>query len=122
MAVQETCQIINPTGFYGQIYGGISQGFGHATMEELVMEDGRITTPTLAEYKIPSIGDMPPVDAVILGSTEGHGEFNVRGIGNKSITSPSPAIANAIADACGARVRDLPLTAEKVYRALHNRS
>ena len=120
-AVHETGQIINPTGFYGQIFGGISQGFGHGTMEEIVLEDGRVTTTTLADYKIPSIGDMPRVRTIVLDSTEGHGEYKVRGIGQKSITLPAPAIANAIADACGARISDLPLTAEKVYRALHGR-
>ena len=117
-AVQETGQIINPTGFYGQIYGGINQGFGHGTMEELIVEGGRITTPTLADYKLPSIGDMPRTNIVVLGSDEGHGKFNVRGIGNKTISLPAPAIANAIADACGARVADLPLTAEKVYNKI----
>jgi CO/xanthine dehydrogenase Mo-binding subunit len=120
-AVQETGQIINPTGFYGQIFGGISQGFGQGTMEELVIEGGRVTTATLADYKIPSIGDMPRVNTIILDSTQGHGKYNVRGIGNKSICLPAPAIANAIADACGARILHLPLTAEKVYQALRTR-
>jgi CO/xanthine dehydrogenase Mo-binding subunit len=118
-AVHETGQIINPIGFQGQINGGVNQGIAHALMEELPLDNGRVAVASFIDYKIPTMGDMPPLTTVILGSDFGHGPFNVRGIGNKAINMPAPAIANAIADATGVRVRSLPLSAEKVYRALH---
>jgi CO/xanthine dehydrogenase Mo-binding subunit len=118
-AVHETGQIINPTGFQGQINGGINQGIAHALTEELPLEGGRITVASLVDYKIPTMGDMPPLTTVILDSNVGHGPFNVRGIGNKAINMPAPAIANAIADATGVRVHSLPLTAEKIFRAIN---
>ena len=118
-AVHETGQIINPIGFQGQINGGVNQGIAHALMEELPLDNGRVAVTSFIDYKIPTMGDMPPLTTVILGSDVGHGPFNVRGIGNKAINMPAPAIANAIADATGIRVRSLPLTAEKVYAALH---
>ncbi len=117
-AVHETGQIINPIGFQGQINGGINQGIAHALMEELPLDDGRVAVASLIDYKIPTMGDMPPLTTVILDSNVGHGQFNVRGIGNKAINMPAPAIANAIADATGVRVRSLPLSAEKVFCAL----
>jgi len=118
-AVHETGQIINPIGFQGQINGGVNQGIAHALMEELPLDNGRVAVASFIDYKIPTMGDMPPLTTVILGSDVGHGQFNVRGIGNKAINMPAPAIANAIADATGVRVRSLPLSAEKVYHALH---
>jgi CO/xanthine dehydrogenase Mo-binding subunit len=62
--------------------------------------------------------DLPQLTTVVLNSSTGHGPYNVRGVGNASIALPAPAIANTIADACGSRVRDLPITAEKVLRNL----
>lgn len=117
-AVHETGQIINPIGFQGQINGGVNQGIAHAMMEELPLDNGRVAVASFIDYKIPTMGDMPPLTTVILSSDVGHGQFNVRGIGNKAINMPAPAIANAIADATGVRVHSLPLSAEKVYRAL----
>ena len=87
-------------------------------MEELPLDNGRVAVASFIDYKIPTMGDMPPLTTVILDSDVGHGQFNVRGIGNKAINMPAPAIANAIADATGVRVRSLPLSAEKVHRAL----
>ena len=117
-AVHETGQIINPTGFQGQINGGVNQGIAHALMEELPLDNGRVAVASFIDYKIPTMGDMPPLTTVILGSDVGHGPFNVRGIGNKAINMPAPAIANAIADAIGVRIRSLPISAEKIYLAL----
>ena len=118
-AVHETGQIINPIGFQGQINGGINQGIAHTLTEELPLDSGRVSVASFIDYKIPTMGDMPPLTTVILDSEVGHGQFNVRGIGNKAINMPAPAIANAIADATGVRVPSLPQSAEKVYRALH---
>ena len=117
-SVQETGTVLNPIGFQGQIEGGIMQGVGQALLEEILIEDGRVTNPSLADYKIPSGKDVPELHSVVLESSVGHGPYNVRGIGEGAITMPAAAIANAVEDACGVRITELPITAEKVYRAL----
>ena len=120
-SVQETGTVLNPAGFTGQIEGGVMQGIGQAMMEEISIEDGRVTNPSLADYKIPSEKDVPELRSIVLESTVGHGPYNVRGIGEGAITMPSAAIANAVEDASGVRIADLPVTAEKVYRALREK-
>jgi CO/xanthine dehydrogenase Mo-binding subunit len=110
--------VINPIGHQGQIEGGLIQGLGFALMEEIKTEEGRISTLSLGDVKLPTIQDIPPLTTVILEDPVGPGPFNAKAIGEGSISSVAPAIANAVADACGARILDLPITAEKVYFAL----
>ena len=117
-AAHETGRVLNPMGFIGQIEGGSVQGIGHALSEELVEQDGRIANPSFADYKLQTEQDSPRMDVVVLESETGHGPYQVRGIGDTPIVLSSPAIANAVAAACGARITQLPITAEKVYRAL----
>jgi CO/xanthine dehydrogenase Mo-binding subunit len=110
--------IVNPIGHQGQINGGVMQGIGYALMEEVKVEDGRVVTLSFADYKMPTAADIPPLETVLLQSEFGDGPYNIRGIGEVPCAPVAPAIANAIEDAAGVRIRDLPLTAEKVYRAL----
>jgi len=110
--------VINPIGHQGQIEGGLIQGLGFALMEEIKTEEGRISTLSLGDVKLPTIQDIPPLTTVILEDPVGPGPFNAKAIGEGSISAVAPAIANAVADACGARIRDLPISAEKVYFAL----
>jgi CO/xanthine dehydrogenase Mo-binding subunit len=121
-AAHETGRVINLTNFEGQIEGGSIQGIGHALTEDLQVEDGRVTNPSLAEYKIPTIRDIPNLQTLILDSEVGNGPYNVRGIGDMPIVLAPAAIANAIADAVGVRVDSLPLTAERVHAALKNQA
>lgn len=114
----DTGKIINPMGHQGQINGGIQHGIGYALMEELAIEDGRVTTLSFADYKIPTTADMPELRTVILESDSGVGPYNIRGIGENPNAPTAAAIANAVEDACGVRVVNLPVTAEKVYYAL----
>ncbi len=116
--VHDTGQIINPVGHQGQINGGLVQGIGYALMEELRLEDGRVTTLSFGDYKIPTIRDIPPLKTVILDSEIGVGPYHIKGIGETPNMPTAAAIANAVAAACGARIRDLPITGEKVYRSL----
>jgi CO/xanthine dehydrogenase Mo-binding subunit len=88
-------------------------------MEELRVEDGRVTNLSLGDYKLPTVRDLPPMTTVLVQSEHGQGPYNIKAIGEVPTTPVAPAIANAIADVSGARVRDLPLTAEKVFRELH---
>lgn len=110
--------IINPIGHQGQIEGGLIQGLGFALMEELRTEDGRISTLSLGDFKLPTIQDIPPLTTVILEDAVGPGPFHAKAIGEGSISPVAAAVANAVADACGVRILALPITAEKVYFAL----
>jgi CO/xanthine dehydrogenase Mo-binding subunit len=87
-------------------------------MEEIGLDEGKVTTANLGDYKIPNIQDIPELKTVVLESESGPGPYNARGIGENPLGPVAPAIANAVEDAVGVRIRDLPLTAEKVYRAL----
>jgi CO/xanthine dehydrogenase Mo-binding subunit len=120
-AVHETGVVLNPMSFRGQIIGGIVHGLGQATMEDLAVINGAVSTTSLLDYKVPTSVDVPELRLIVLESPVGHGPYKVRGIGNNGIALVAPAIANAIADACGARITDLPITAERVYQALRTR-
>ena len=117
--VADVGTIINPTAHQGQIDGGFAFGIGCALTEEIAIDQGKVSTLSLGEYKIPSIADVPRLRTVLLHGSLGEGPFGAKAAGELSNTSVAPAIANAIADACGARVTALPLTAERVYEALN---
>ncbi|MEX2598648.1 MAG: molybdopterin cofactor-binding domain-containing protein, partial [Dehalococcoidia bacterium] len=116
--VHDTGTVFNPIGFHGQINGGLVQGIGYALTEEIVVEDGRVSTLSFADYKLPSIADLPELKTVVLKAKEGYGPYHIKGIGEHSNAQTAPAIINAIEDAVGVRIHDLPATAEKVYRLL----
>ncbi|MYD66303.1 MAG: xanthine dehydrogenase family protein molybdopterin-binding subunit [Chloroflexi bacterium] len=111
-------RVLNPVGHQGQINGGVVQGLGYALMEELAIEDGRVTTLSFGDYKIPTSFDIPELRTVLLESEDGVGPYAIKGIGETPNVPVAAAIANAVADAVGVRIADLPLTSEKVYRAL----
>jgi CO/xanthine dehydrogenase Mo-binding subunit len=87
-------------------------------MEEVVLREGINLTTSFASYLIPSAADVPDVEAIAVESGEGLGPFGARGIGEPPIGPPAAALAGAIEDATGARVTVLPITAERVARAL----
>ena len=91
-------------------------------IEYLPVRDGRVEVAHFGEYKIPTVKDIPPLETTIIASDHGVGPYNVKGIGENPITPVAPAIANAIEDAVGVRIRDLPITAEKIYAALRQKS
>ena len=113
--------VLNPVDHQGQIEGAVVQGFGYALAENLEVEDGRVTVPNFGEYKIFSIQDIPELRTVLLESGSGPGPYNARGIGENPSGPIAPAIANAVADAVGVRIKHLPITAEKVLRELQER-
>jgi CO/xanthine dehydrogenase Mo-binding subunit len=110
--------IINPLTHQGQIDGATIMGLGQGVMEELVMENGRVTNNNLGEYKMPTVADIPQLTTVLVNSTGGVGPLDSKPIGEFANNGPPAAIANAVADAVGARLFELPITAEKVYQAL----
>ena len=110
--------IFNPLGHQGQISGAVIQGLGYALMEELQSEEGRISTLSLGDVKIPTAPDIPELVTVLVEHTDGNGPYQGKAIGENPISPVAPAIANAVYDAVGVRIQDLPITAEKVLSAL----
>jgi len=118
----DTGMIVNPVGHQGQIDGGVVQGIGYGLIEYLPVQEGRVEVAHFGEYKIPTAKDIPALKTVIVASDEGVGPYKVKGIGENPISPAAPAIANAIEDAVGVRIKDLPITAEKIYRAMRLKS
>ena len=110
--------VINPLTHQGQIDGATIMGVGQGVMEELIMNDGRIVNNNLGDYKLPTIADIPVLKTVLVHSEGGVGPMNAKPIGEFANNGPPAAIANAIADAVGVRLFELPLTAEKIYYLL----
>lgn len=114
---------INRTSVEGQMEGSLSMGLGEAMFEEVKFDDrGRILNADLGEYKIPTALDMPPVDTIIVESNEPNGPFGAKEVGEGAIMPTIPAILNAVYNATGVRIWELPLTPERVYRALKEKS
>lgn len=113
--------IINPVTHQGQIDGGAIQGLGYATMEEVVLEDGKVLTLNLGDYRIPCTKDIPELHTVLIEDPAGPGPYAAKQIGENSIVPTAAAIANALDDAVGVRLLDLPLSAEKIHKAMRER-
>src|SRR3989441_1039806 len=111
--------IINSLAHQGQIDGGFVTGLGLAVTEELVSEDGQILNGHLGEYKLPTIADIPPLETVLVHTSGGAGPYQAKAIGELANNATAAAIANAVADAVGCQLFELPITAERVYAALH---
>jgi len=114
--------ILNPMTHQGQIEGGMIQGLGYALMEELRTAEGQISTLSLGDYKIPTMHDIPELVTVLLEPGPGPAPYQSKGIGESSNIPVAAAIANAVCDAVGVRILDLPITAEKVFAALQARN
>jgi carbon-monoxide dehydrogenase large subunit len=110
---------INPLAVEGQIQGGFVQGLGYALWEELIWDNGRLSNPTMMDYKIPGTLDVPlAIEPIIVEEHEASGPFGAKGVGEPGIIAAAPAVANAVAAATGVRFRQLPLTPERVFRGL----
>ena len=121
IAAHDVGQCINPAAVEGQIQGGAQNGQGYALSEEMLYEEGRLVTPSFSEYLMPTAMDMPKVECIVLESRSGVGPFGAKGIGEPAMTAVAPAIANAVADAIGVRVFEMPITPERVVQALRRR-
>jgi len=111
--------VLNPLGMRGQLEGGLAQGLGFAVMEELRLGDaGRVATVNLGEYKLPTMSDVPRYSAALITEAAGSGPFGAKSVGELTTPLLPPAISNAVFDAVGVRIVDLPITAEKVFMAL----
>ena len=110
--------ILNPLNHQGQIEGGMIQGLGYALMEELELEDGHISNLSFGDYKIPTAADIPTMETVLIQGDVGPAPYESKGIGESSNIPVAGAIANAVFDAVGVRITDLPVTADKVLSKL----
>ena len=117
-AAHDVGQAINPLTCEQQIEGGVVMGLSNALFEELKMEKGRILNHTLADYKLATMLDMPKIVPIIVETHHREGPFGAKGIGEPVAAATPPAIANAIHDAVGIWIKDLPITPEKVLAAL----
>lgn len=110
---------INPLGCRQQLEGAAITGMGQALFEEIVFDNGQLVNPNFVDYVLPSLGDMPPViEPILVEVPHLEGPFGAKGIGETALIPVAPAIANAIFDAVGVRIRDLPIKAEKIFLAL----
>lgn len=114
VAAHDVGRAINPLLVEGQVHGGVAQGLGMALMEEYL--PGR--TENLHDYLIPTIGDIPPIETLIVEDPDAHGPYGAKGLGEHVLIPTAPAILNAIADATGVRIRQLPATPSRVRAAL----
>ncbi len=117
-SVHDSGRIINPLAARGQVYGGVAQGVGFSCYEGYLFDRGRVVSKTLADYRIPTALDVPHIACCFIETTDPEGPLGVKGLG-EVVQVPVPgALANAVADAAGVRVTELPITAEKIYRAI----
>ena len=118
VACHDVGRAINPQRVEGQIQGGVAQGVGYALSEEVRIEEGVNVAALFADYLIPTSTDLPEIEPIVLEIGPGKGPFGARGIGEPSIAPCAAALAGAIADAIGKRMTELPMTSERVLRAL----
>jgi len=117
LAVTDAGRVINPVLFEGQIDGAVAQGLGYVLTEQFSMEEGAIRSTNLATYTVPTALDVPDVTSLSVGRAEETGPFGMKGAGEIAVSGPFPAVANAVAQALGVRVKAGPLTAERLLLA-----
>ena len=120
-SAHSTGTVLNPLMHQGQIDGGVVMGMGYALMEGVLIDGGTVVTTNFGENKIPSIKDIPSLKTVIQEFPVGNGPYGGMSIGEPPVVPTAAAIANAVEDAVGVRIYDLPITAEKVLNAIRRR-
>lgn len=119
ISVADVGKAIHPEHCVAQEEGAAMQGIGHTFFEQLVYENGQLLNPNLVDYRVPSFSEVPEeFHTVLVENGDGPGPFGVRGMAEGGILSVAPSVCNAIDRATGVRIRDLPLTPERVWRAL----
>jgi xanthine dehydrogenase molybdenum-binding subunit len=121
VAAHDVGRAINPMLLEGQVYGGVMMGVGYALSEQVILEKGEIMNPNFRDYKILTAKDAIPIEAPVLETHDPEGPFGAKGIGEPGCVPTAPAIANAIYDAVGVRITDLPITPERVLAAIREK-
>lgn len=120
-AAHDCGRALNPVAVEGQVIGSVWMGLGQALQEEVVWKDGLIMNPGLLEYRSPSAAESPKIEAFIVESVDPEGPFGAKEAGEGSLAATIPAIANAVYDAVGVRLREAPFTPERVLAAIRAR-
>ena len=119
-SVADVGKAIHPAHCVAQEEGAAMQGIGHTFFEQLIYDGGQLLNPNLVDYRVPTFAEVPEeFHTVLVENADGPGPFGVRGMAEGGILSVAPSVCNAIARATGVRIRDLPLTPERVWRALN---
>ncbi len=121
LAAQDVGKPIHPQNIRGQMEGGVVMGMGYALTEEFIVDKGYVVTDTLRKFKIPRVTQVPEIEALIVEDPHSLGPYGAKGMAELSLSSSAPAIANAIEDATGVRVRSLPITPDKILAALQQK-
>ena len=121
-AAHDVGKAINPLNCVAQIEGGLAMGIGSALHEELVVDNsGKVRNPSFLDYHLVTSLDVPKMIPIIVEWPEPLGPYGAKGLGEPGLAPTPAAIGNAVTDAIGIRIYDLPLTPERVYRALKAR-
>jgi xanthine dehydrogenase molybdenum-binding subunit len=118
IAANDVGKVINPLGFLGQVEGGVMMGLGNALTEHFIVEEGRIFTDRLARYRMPGILHTPEIISIPVEHPAADGPYGAKGVGEISSIPTTPAITNAIYNACGVRIRRLPVDQDWLAREL----
>jgi CO/xanthine dehydrogenase Mo-binding subunit len=121
VSVADVGRAVNPLLLEAQDEGGAVQGLGHTLFEEMLYQEGHLLNGTPLSYRVPRAEDVPELECRFVENADGSGPFGAKGAGEGSLIPVSPAVANALARLTGIRLRDLPLTPERVWRALRAR-
>ena len=117
--MQDVGRAIHPSYVEGQMQGGVTQGIGWALNEEYIYDkDGRLENPGFLDYRVPVASDLPMIEAVLVEVPNPKHPYGARGVGEVPIVPPMAAVANAIADATGIRMRNLPMSPPRLREAL----
>ncbi len=115
---QDVGKVLNPLGLAGQIEGGVVMGMGYALTEEMLMQEGCLLNPSFHDYKLPTACDIPQIHFYPIETNDAEGPYGAKGVGEAPLIPTPAAIANAVANALGIEISSLPITPEKVLRAL----
>jgi CO/xanthine dehydrogenase Mo-binding subunit len=121
VAAHDVGRAINPMATAGQIQGGVAQGLGWTLMENMVTEKGRVSNPDFLDYVVPTALDVPDIRPIVVESPEPNGPYGAKGIGEPALNPAMSAITNAIYNATGIRVKELPVSAENILAELKRR-
>jgi CO/xanthine dehydrogenase Mo-binding subunit len=121
VGAQDCGTVINPDGVEGQIVGGMTIGLGYGLFEDMIIREGQVLNPSFLDYRLPTALDVPEVLALIVKNYDDNGPFGAKGAGNSSVINLASAITNALYNATGVRVTELPITPEKVLEGTRSK-